>query len=471
MEFGQLFEMEIIPSIQTLAHLEEALKWSAFDSIRDIEGILLVDAEETYEFIEEMFSTLSKVFVNSRINIGMDEAHLLGQGKYLDLHGYQDKSTLMLRHLQQVTQIAKKYNFEPMMWSDMFFRIAAKGEYYDENAALDPQIRQMIPEGLTLIYWDYYSETTEKYDAMLTKHLELTSNISFAGGVWKWTGFCPHPYFSKKLALQAHASLVKHNIKDVMITAWGDNGAECQLFSVLPGLQLWAELCYKGELAQEFIEERFTACAGGRYDDFMNLGLLDLVPDNPLPGQCAVNPHKYIFYSDLLCGLFDAHILPREYAVHYEKAKEYFAGCIERNPSWSYLFRVQHDMAKLLALKCAILQKTRPAYEARDKEKLTEVLHSAKELVSCIEAFLNTYEVAWKTENVIFGLDTIEIRIGGLLQRTKTFEKRLAAYLAGEIEAIAELEEKPLPFIEGEKGPIGINFWHRMVTASSIASI
>ena len=29
--------------------------------------------------------------------------------------------------------IAEKYGFKPMMWSDMFFRIAGKGEYYHKK--------------------------------------------------------------------------------------------------------------------------------------------------------------------------------------------------------------------------------------------------------------------------------------------------------------------------------------------------
>ena len=42
----------------------------------------------------------------------------------------------------------------------------------------------------------------------------------------------------------AHASSKRHGVKDVTITAWGDNGGETSIFAVLPSLQAWAELMY-----------------------------------------------------------------------------------------------------------------------------------------------------------------------------------------------------------------------------------
>ena len=55
----------------------------------------------------------------------MDEAFMLGLGKYLTEHGYQNRLEIMNQHLQTVREIASKYNFELQMWSDMFFRLAA----------------------------------------------------------------------------------------------------------------------------------------------------------------------------------------------------------------------------------------------------------------------------------------------------------------------------------------------------------
>ena len=41
---------------------------------------------------------------------------------------------LLLRHFERVRLLAGRYGFRPMLWSDMFFRLAGGGEYYRRTA-------------------------------------------------------------------------------------------------------------------------------------------------------------------------------------------------------------------------------------------------------------------------------------------------------------------------------------------------
>lgn len=118
--------IELIPCIQTLGHLDQLFSWQRFQRVQDIYNILLVGEEETYQLIEQMFVTCAECFTSRNINIGMDEAHMLGLGRYLDKHGYHKRSDILLTHLKRVCEIAKKYGFKPMMWSDMFFKIGTE---------------------------------------------------------------------------------------------------------------------------------------------------------------------------------------------------------------------------------------------------------------------------------------------------------------------------------------------------------
>ena len=43
-----------------------------------------------------------------------------------------------------------------MIWSDMFFHLVFGG-YYTEDQAIDPKLMELVPEDVTLVYWDYYS--------------------------------------------------------------------------------------------------------------------------------------------------------------------------------------------------------------------------------------------------------------------------------------------------------------------------
>ncbi|MEG1446456.1 MAG: beta-N-acetylhexosaminidase [Ruthenibacterium sp.] len=467
--FAAMFDMELIPAVQTLAHLGQSLKWDAFSDIVDFGDILLADDAKTYALLEAIFSTMAQCFTSRRINIGMDEAHMVGLGKYLDKHGYQPRIDVMLRHFTRVHEIAAKYGFKPMLWSDMFFRLASGGDYYAPDCVIDPKIKQMIPQDTTLVYWDYYSETEATYNAMLDSHAKMSDNIIFAGGAWKWTGFNPNNQFSMKIADLAHASCQAHGVSEVLITAWGDNGAECSLFAVLPALQYWAELCYAQD-AKADVAKRFAQCTGGNLDEFMLLDTSAFTPHNPAPGRCSVNPPKYIFYQDVMEGLFDAQIEPKTYSAHFADCAAALHG---KGGTWDILFQVQEALCAVLALKCRAGCELRAAYLSGDK---TTLAHWQKELLpelaSRIENFARLYHIQWKRENKIAGLDVFDLKIGGLLQRIKSAQERLAEYESGATTHLEEFERPVLPFsVKESNQDIACAMWHNIVSASCIALI
>lgn len=56
--YAYILGIELIPCIQTLAHLIDALKWPCFQGMRDDEDTLLVGSEKVYKFIEDRSSAL-----------------------------------------------------------------------------------------------------------------------------------------------------------------------------------------------------------------------------------------------------------------------------------------------------------------------------------------------------------------------------------------------------------------------------
>ena len=123
--YARSLGIELVPGVQTLAHLNGIFRWERYRSIQDCTDILLADDPATYAFLEAMLSTLSSVFSSRRINIGMDEAHLLGAGRYLQKKGYHERTQIMLCHLERVVELCRKYGLKPAMWSDMFFNLAS----------------------------------------------------------------------------------------------------------------------------------------------------------------------------------------------------------------------------------------------------------------------------------------------------------------------------------------------------------
>ena len=66
---------------------------------------------ENQEDIDKMFKTFKECLSTDIAHIGMDEAHFLGLGKYLDNNGFKNRFEILNEHLKKVLEIAKN-NFE-----------------------------------------------------------------------------------------------------------------------------------------------------------------------------------------------------------------------------------------------------------------------------------------------------------------------------------------------------------------------
>ena len=456
--------MELIPCTQMLAHQTAFARW--FRPHMDTGDILLVGDDEVYRLIEDMFRTMAECFTSRLINVGMDEAHMLGRGQYYDRHGDENRFEILLTHLKRVAEIGRKYGFELLMWSDMFFRLAAGGEYYAHDAAIDASVSAKIPDNVRLIYWDYYSCDETHYDEMLSAHEKLSQDTWFAGGLWTWTGFAPHNGYSIRATQAALSQCERHGVKDVLLTVWGDNGAECSRFSVLPSLFYAAEAA-KGNTDSADIRAKFKAKFGVPFDRFM---LLD-VPGAPktVPGDIQLcNQEKHLLYNDCLTGLLDSTLTGQEGGQYAACAKK--LAPMKKNPDWGWLFEPAWALCRVLAIKANLGMKTRAAYASGDREALKALTKDYRALEKAFDTFYYAYRRQWFRENKAFGFDVQEIRLGGLMLRVKSARERIEAWLAGEISAIDELEERQLDFTgngaEFGQEALSYNNWMRTVTTN-----
>lgn len=440
--------MELIPCIQTLAHLGTIFRHGAYAGIKDIDDILLVDDDRTYELIENMFRTLAECFTTRNVHIGMDEAYMLGKGKYLEKHGLKDKAEIVAKHLSRVLAIADKYGFRCEMWGDMYVCAAfgGIGGRYENSKDEAERVSKLVPHGLKLCYWDYFSTDTAHYEELIDKHRRLTDNVSFAGGIWTWTGFCPNNRYSIKITEAAVKACMKKRVKEVYFCMWGDNGGECSPFSVLPSL-VAASHFSKGDFDMQNIRREFEEKIGINYDLFCALEEPDAVYARTDGEPDYNDPSKVMLFTDPLCGIFDLRvkegIAPRYYARLAEKLADG-----ESHPVWGYLFRNIRALCRVLEIKFDLGVKTRKAYRAGDKVALKNLAENDYVvLLERLDAFYNAFCTYWMKEKKPFGFEVQDIRIGGLKQRVAHCKRRLENYVNGTLDSIPELEEEILqPF-------------------------
>lgn len=442
--YAAQFDIEVVPCIQTLAHLNQMFNWRKYDGVRDIDDILMVGEGKTYELIDKMFSSLERAFVSRRVHIGMDEAHNVGRGKYLDRNGYEKVSEIMLRHLRKVYEIAVRHGFEPMMWSDMFFRPLNSGRYFagEGTAHIPPETAANVPEKVKLVYWDYYLDKKEDYDTMFDRHAEFTQNeTTFAGGAWKWSGFAPKNNVSCSRSEAASKSATEHGVKSFLLTLWGDDGAECSWNAVLPTLSFVADLAY----GDKEHDEIFVVITGLGFDDFRCLDLLDATDG------CS---SKVALYNDCFTGIFDTAIDYDEQARYRNVAAKLKK--LARIPSpYSYVFDTEAKLSAALEIKSVIGKRTRELYTklktcdahtAPDtKKEFKKLINKGyKPLIKLLEEFYTAFKEQWYKENKPMGFEIQDIRLGGLIRRVTHCKDELTKLLKGTVTTIAELEEYQL---------------------------
>ena len=458
--------MELVPCIQTLAHLNGALRWDTYWPLRDAADILTCGLEETYQFIEKMVKTCAECFSSRRINIGMDEAELLGRGAYLKHFPYEERSVIMKRHLERVLKICEKYGFRAMMWSDMFFKMFSGGRYYATNLQIREEDKQVVPENVTLMYWDYYATKRETYDRMLDLHQQISSRIGFAGGAWRWSGWVPQLPHSRYCAELALPSLKEHGIKEVVVTAWGDNGAECPVLSIMPILQQYAEYSYEQTQERSWISDRLRVCTGMEYELWFKLSEPDIVPDYAGIQSGVINPSKYLLYQDPLLGIFDVHV-KESYPEHYKECAQWLEEAAQNAGEYAYLFETIGALCRVLEMKSDFGIRLKRAYDDKNREVLEQLQDECLEIVRRVERFRELFYRQWMKECKPFGFEVQDQRLGGLVQRMYRCRGRIGEYLAGTSKTLEELEQTRLPVQASvPEGPLYYNGWEHNVSAS-----
>ena len=464
--------VEVMPSMQTLAHLSNIFHWETYLDMQDINGILLIDDPKTYRFIEDMLSTLSECFTSRNIHINMDEAFLVGYGKYRRLHGIPDQYNLLCHHLRKVLEICNKYGFKPMMASDMFFTALGKSgdifdNYYDGEFRLKEELKTLVPKEVSLVYWDYGILDEKGFVQGIKNHKQFNNHIIYYAGAMTWYGFVPNNGYSLRTNEIAAKHCLEYGIDESYITLWGDNGKECSSYAALPNIYAYAQFM-RGNFDMADIKRGFKEMFGIPFDEFMYLDLPNQVNEKPVIYN---NPHKYFFYSDVFLGQTDCLAHEGFGAKMKENAEKLDKW--SSHPDFGYIFRSEASLCRVLEYKCELGLKTRKAYQSGDKAALKNLAENDYVILGeRIRQFYKDFKALWDKENKPYGFEIQDARFGGLIMRIDSCRECLNDYVNGKIDCIPELEEKILDFLGGvdkyDPEQTQIHTWGRIISASPI---
>ena len=453
--------VELIMAIQTLGHMATIFRWPQYQQINDAADILLCDDERTYELIDKMFAAVARCSSSKTVGATMDEAELLGRGKYLEEHGYHSSIEILKRHMARVGDIAKKYGFEELIVAgDMSFRLATHSETYtNPKAVVQEDVTDLVPDVVVLKYWDYYKRSKEDFSALTRIHQQIKSKgLWYQCAVWSWHSFSPENYYTTRAMRNSIAAARENNVENLAVATFGDDGAECSRFAVLPAL-FYASRLARGVTDEERIKREFEEMFHIAYDDFL---LLDLTQraEGEIYGS---HPQRYILYNDPFIGLMDLTIPDYTRADHEELMELLKPHC--SHPEWGYLFQTMYDLCAVTAAKCDIGARIREAYEGKDKKKLGELAVELRRIRGLVENLYESFRRQWMKENKPHGFDVSDVRLGGVMTRLSHCADRLEDYVSGDIDRIEELEEVLLDIRTPGSADHGVrkylNYWDR----------
>lgn len=427
--------VELVPCVQTLAHLEQFLQWDVNRDIKDNDCVLMIDEPKTYAWIRAALTALRRCFRTNRIHIGMDEAHGVGLGEYYQKHGAVNRFELLNRHLNRVVDICKELGFKPIMWSDMFYRLGSKNnDYYDTDAVVPESAIAQIPD-VALCYWDYYHTDEQFYAGMLEGHRQMGKEVVFAGGIWTWSGILPHVRKTNATMYPALRACLKAGIGTVLATSWGDDGCETDYRLALNQLPIYSEHVWMGEDCTRAEVERMGERLTGLSEACFNaMGAFYADDEDRRPG-------KGLFYCDPLYplteGLWDL--------TGYREGLEEGIKTLERHLDDS---RCEYAwLAMRIALeKLNWVNELRPAYLRGDK---AVVLAMANEKLPAMRELyvkmMSVWREQWESGRKRNGWETICARLGAVIARLDDVQRILLRWADGTIERVEELDETPLP--------------------------
>jgi hypothetical protein len=428
------FNIEVIPCIQTLGHLEQILKHGAYRPVRDTSSVLMVGEKKTYELIEKMIAHWSRICTTRRIHIGMDETHDLGRGRYLDMYGYRPGFDLFNEHLARVVKLCRKYRLKPMIWSDMYFRLGNKHQdYYAKSTVIPPRVVKGIPKDVELVYWDYYHDDPEFYRDWIERHRRLGKEPLMASGIWTWN---EHWYEYRKTEANAGACVracYDAKLQELIFTMWGDNGAYCDHDSAFAGMVFCADIAYgTRKPSADRLEARFGAVCGGSYaahrlaGDLMLYGERGRMWDDPFfetvfRTRCQDNPRRMAHEAS------DCLHLARRLAPH---AASRACGDMD----------LAHRSALAFGERYTLSAELLSAYRRKNRAALRIARRRIPRVRAAVRAMAAAFRRMWLAHNKPEGLEVIQGRFGMIDARYAEMDRSLGEFLAGEKPRIAELE-------------------------------
>jgi hypothetical protein len=441
--FAKLFGIEMFPCIQTLAHLEQVLQYrKAYNPVRDTASVLSVKAKGTRDFVAALLDSASAPYDSRVIHVGMDEPWDLGRGTCFEVNRPLDPRELYIAHLKVVAGLCAERKLEPIVWGDFVLGQHA----FNGDLPMTPAQWRKLPKRLTLDYWSYFAEDEAHYARDMLRFRKHGFEPIVSPALWNWDRFWGLYDKAKRTYEPMLRAAKAQGVRRVLMTMWGDDGAEAPYRSNFPGLAQYAEHCFRAVPAEADVAGMVEALSGDSLEAFLLPTSLDC-PDS-IALRDNGNFAKTFTWDDPLLGMFASHLADRPMTAHYRALTVKLRAQARRAaPRNRVLFGFVAELAACLTFKADLRARARKAYLAGNRGALFAAVNDTNKTLRAMQRLWRAHRAAWLEEQKPFGLEVLDLRYGGQIARLRVLRETLRDHLAGRAPSIPEFDAKPQRYL------------------------
>ena len=357
--------------------------------------VLHYENNETYDFLNCMFSSLAKAFKGKTIHLGKYNENLFGVGKHR-IEEKKSRREVINEHLRKVKEIATLHGLNPIVWGDSSITeqidVANDGDFLGaENS-----VKWCFVDAVTATgFASGNDETVHKIEKLKQKEVD---------------------------------------VENFVVVLNKPNGGDFSFYGWLPSLFVVKN--GKNQI------EKFNEIVGLDIDALMKFDRMNFVGGNQLNSKPI---SKYMLYNDPFNGFFDSTVKDGINQEYQELAKEFN---IAEHTVISKLNAFCKTLCNVLSIKYDLGVRTRKVYMARDEKELSDLIDGYFKVETLVYQLIDDFMSFWDSENKPQGREIQELRLGGIYMRLKSCRQRLVLLFNGEISEIPELEREILDLFE-----------------------
>lgn len=207
-EYAGDYNIELIGNAQSFGHMNKILSIPFYRHLGENADVLNPAIEETYRFLENMYSEIAPAYSNPFFNINCDETYGLGTGGAKKMVDSIGQDGVYAYHINRIDKILKKYDKKIMMWGDI--------------AVNNKNIIDRLPKDMTILSWGYHA--AESFDDAILPFRNSGFNFMVAPGVSCWSEVWPNMTNAAINISNYVRDGYKLGAMGVMNTAWDDDG-------------------------------------------------------------------------------------------------------------------------------------------------------------------------------------------------------------------------------------------------------